>query len=245
MNLLQVRQWFIRESGRYDLVVDTTSWVDNGANAYINAGQRMLDRMLDHKKMLARNFQNITADQNVINFTACRAVKEVWIFGTGVARKKLERKTINWIREQYPDMETSVITGQPQYWAPAILRVAPEAEGLTMDDLDIIANYADVMYESHYAYNGVLFAPVSDGTYTLETWGLFYSTELTTDTQESFWSVNHPELLVMAAQCVVEKFNRNAEGVRDWKLSIVEEIQTLAFDLAEEDFDAEGTVMEG
>lgn len=246
MNLFEVRQWFVRESGRYDLVVDTTSWTDNGANAYINAGQRMLDRMLDHRKMLGRNFQEITSGQNTINFTACRAVKSVWLFSSSVTRVKLERKSVTYIRETYADQSESEY-GQPLYWAPATFRVAPEIEGTEMESLGIISEYADVMFTDHYAYNGVLFAPISDGTYTLETWGLFYSTELSSDTSTSFWSVNHPELLVMAAQAVLEKFNRNFEGVRDWRLALSEELQTLAFDLAEEDFDDDdaGLVMEG
>ena len=32
MNLLQLRTQFINDSGRFDLVVDTTDYVDNGAN---------------------------------------------------------------------------------------------------------------------------------------------------------------------------------------------------------------------
>jgi len=43
MNLLEIRTEFIKQSGRYDLVTDATSWADNGANFYINSGQDYLD----------------------------------------------------------------------------------------------------------------------------------------------------------------------------------------------------------
>lgn len=48
MDLSEVRAKFIQLSGRDDLVnADTT---DNGANYFINAGQKFLDRMFGHEE---------------------------------------------------------------------------------------------------------------------------------------------------------------------------------------------------
>jgi hypothetical protein len=46
---------------------------------------------------------------------------------------------------------------------------------------------------------------------------------------------NHPELLVMAAQCVLEKFQRNTEGVKDWMEAIKLELNEIDSDLVEEE----------
>ena len=48
MNLLQIRQKFRTLSGRHDLVESDGS--DNGADFYINAGQRHLDRLDETQK---------------------------------------------------------------------------------------------------------------------------------------------------------------------------------------------------
>ena len=44
MTLLSVRQRFVDLSGRYDLVIDSINWANNGADFFIQAGQRWLDR---------------------------------------------------------------------------------------------------------------------------------------------------------------------------------------------------------
>lgn len=239
MNLLQVRQWFVRESGRYELVTNTSTWADNGADAYINAGQKMLDRRVELRKSYGRYFSNILAGENVVTFQAARAINEVWTFAAGIARTKLEKKDMIWLRQQYNNMETQDF-GTPRYWAPAILRLAPEeVMTTTVLDLDIISGYLDIQVDDHFAYNGVVLFPPTDLDITVEIWGMFYSQELTGDTSTSFWSVVHPELLVMAAQCVLEKFNRNSEGVRDWMAAIDNDLRDITFDFVEDELPEE------
>lgn len=235
MNLLQVRQWFIRESGRYDLVTDVSSWADNGANAYINAGQKMLDRRVDLRKSTGRHFANLAVGENVVAFQASRAIKEVWTFGSGVPRKKLILKDMQWLRSEYSDMENPE-NGVPEYYTPGIFRLAPdETMSATIGDLDVISGYLDLLVEDHFAYNGIVIFPPTDTAITVETWGLFYSQELSSDESNSFWSVVHPELLVMAAQCIVEQFNRNSEGVKDWMSSIDMALRDITNDFVEEE----------
>lgn len=234
MNLAEIRQWFIQESGRYELVIDTTTWADNGANRYIQAGQRMLDHMLVSKKSLARNFQMVTAGVGFVTFQNCRAIKEVWAAKAGEGRWKLEKKSLNWLRETYANLET-IENGKPLYYAPAVLRSTPELHIATISSFVGLTQYLDVMYDNHNTYNGVIFFPFADGDTMIETWGSFYSNALTSDSSESWWSVNYPELLTMAAQCVLEKFSRNTQGVNDWILAIKTELAGIDLDMAEEE----------
>jgi hypothetical protein len=243
MNLLQIRTAFIQRSGRYDLVVDTTDWADNGANFYINSGQRFLDRLDTLPKSWGRHFTSVAAGRNYAIFPYCRAIKECWAM-TSSERKRLRKIDISDLREYYNEPVGSVNTGEPEYYAPAALRIIPESDRLAIGEFEGIIDYADVMFDKHYEYNGVIFYPPPDETYNIEVWGLFYSPELSNDTDESFWSVVHPEVLLMAAMHQVEIMYRNTEGANDWLAAIQQEVVGLGKDFVEEHI-AEVDQMEG
>ena len=147
------------------------------------------------------------------------------------------------LREDYSQL-IGVTQARPTQYTPAVLRAAPELHLTRIEDIQAYIEYLDVMYDSHYLYNGVLFFPPTDTQYMIETWAYFYSTTMSEDTHESYWSVQHPELLVMAAQCLVEKFNRNSEGVKDWTEAIKQELLGIEYDLIEEEL-VDITQMEG
>jgi len=43
------RKKFVTDSGRYDLVVDTTTWADNGADFFLESGEKYLNHFLTAK----------------------------------------------------------------------------------------------------------------------------------------------------------------------------------------------------
>ena len=92
MNLLQLRQKFRSESGRFDLV--NSNGTDNGADFYINEGSKHLDRLETVEKSLAYNYSKLTTGHYFISFPYCRAVQEVWVFNLS-ARWQLEKKPFN------------------------------------------------------------------------------------------------------------------------------------------------------
>jgi hypothetical protein len=240
MNLLEIRTWFAKESGRYDLVVDATSYLDNGANNYINAGVRMLDRMQTTQFTMGHNWQQALVGIYHVVFSKpywyCRAVKNV--FATRVsdtARAELEKKELKEIKEMhFQYLAGDAETGTPLYYAPGVFRLAPERDQV-IGDIDVPANYLDYIGESSWDYNGILFYPPCDETYAIETWGYFYTDPLVDDTDVNWWTSNHPELVVMAAQMILEKFMRNTEGVKDWLGAIKMELDGIDKDLVEED----------
>jgi len=232
VNLEEIRQAFIKRSGRYDLVVDADppeSGADNGANFYINSGQRFLDRKADVHKAYGRTFKYPRKGAIAVLFRDCRAIKEVWT-ANSESRTQLEKKSMPDLRVGYPKPPDEGDQGRPLYYSPAFLRAVPETDRMTIDEFEGIIDYSDVMFDKHYAYNGVIFAPPSDGTYMVEVWGMFYC-----DTDESFWSVVHPSVLLMAAMRELEVVYRNTEGVKDWERSIIVELEGLGKDMVEED----------
>jgi hypothetical protein len=243
MNLLEIRIEFIRRSGRYDLVVDTTDYVDNGANFYINSGQRFLDRLDTLPKSTGRHFTEVLSGRNYVTFPYCRAIKQVWVMNSS-GRTKLDKKDMTDLREFYAAPVGEIGTGTPLYYAPAVLRMILESDRLAIEDSDAMIDFADVMFDQHYEYNGVVFYPPPDGTYVVEVWGLFYSPTLDTDVQESYWSAVHPEVMLMAAMHQLEVMYRNTEGAKDWLLAITNEVSGLGKDFVEEHI-AEVSQMEG
>lgn len=246
MNLLQVRETFVKRSGRFDLVTDTTGWTDNGANFFINAAQKHLDGLTIDKKRFASTYVEVEQGQISATFQRCRAIRDVWLLYVDSsgddARTELEKIDYDALRKEYGKPFGDVDEGTPLYFHPANLRLHPEDADMT--DIPAKMKYIEQMLIPGHDYNGVIIAPPPDQDVVLEVFGKFFSHELSEDTDESFWSVVHEFLLVIAAMRQVEVFNRNSEGVKDWDAAIAAELRGIDFDTVEEEI-AQMDQMEG
>lgn len=240
MNLGEVRTKFRALSGRHDLV--TALGADNGADFFINAGGRYLDRMAETQKSWASCFRFAEISQFAAHIPYCRAIKEVWA-ATTTSRWQLEKKSLQDLIAGYlTALPTSRELGTPLYYAPALTRHI--TEGVTSEDFEGFVGWIDVSAGNAHEWNSILLnVPVSEKT-MLDVRGLFYSPELSEDTDENYWSAVHPNILIMAAMREAEVFNRNTQGVNDWNNAIAAEIQQLDMDLVEE-LIAEVSEMEG
>jgi hypothetical protein len=238
MNLLEVRQQFRTLSGRFDLVGSLGE--DQGANFFLNSGMKWLDRKIIHKKSAGRFFKVVSAGDYFATFKYCQSIKEVWM-GTTTTRTQLTKKTIEDFRISYPEPWNLIDEDTPLYYTPAYLRAVPETNMLGMDSM---IGYADVMIGANYEYNGILFAPKADQQMTLEVWGYFYTIPMSADTDENYWTVNHPDILIAAGLRQVEIFNRNSQGRLDWESTINEMLMDIDRDIVEEEI-SEIDQMEG
>lgn len=233
MSLVEVREQLVKISGRYDLVVDTTDWADNGADFYINAGQLWLDRRETIKKSYSRVFEEITEGEWYVLFQLCRAIKEVWISNSDGEKWKLTKIGFDVLRAAYAEDPADIDNGDPLYYAPINIRRTPETGGAVTIDYFGATEYTEAV--DHFEYNGLVFLPPADGTYRIEVNGLFYQPKLTADDDENYWSEVHPLVLVMAACRALEVVNRNTAGVKDWENSVDSELFGLGLDLVEEE----------
>lgn len=231
MNLGEIRQKFVDLSGREDLQNDDGS--DNGANFFINSGQRFLDRLDIVPKTIGKVYKTLSAGDWYATFTECRAVKEVYTM-TDEARKKLTKKALGWILLEYPKPIADLDQGAPIYYGPAILREVPQnLTNITISKF--VGETVQVDSTSHLTYNGIIWMPPCEESMILEIQGLFYSEALSADADLSHWASNYPDILVWAALRSLEISYRNTEGARDWKTAILEEVSTLGMDVVEED----------
>ena len=226
MKLKDIRQEFVRQSGRYDLTDEDGA--NQGADFYIRAGQLWLDRASEQKRDFGRAFSLTEPGNYIVRFPLCRSIHEVWVFDLEKGHK-LRKKSLSELKLQFQKPFEHVDQTLPQYFCPANFQLAGDAKPY----FDAFSSRADII-SSWQAYEGVILMPVPDRQYQVEIWGKFYSQKLESDEDVSFWSLHYPHILVMAAQRALEVFYRNTQGVQDWTMAIQSELLTLEHDHIEE-----------
>ena len=79
MTLLATRTLFTTLSGRYDLVVNTTDYANNGADFFIQGGQKLLESLILTPRSEAKALRVLAADEKRVSLSACQSVHEVWV----------------------------------------------------------------------------------------------------------------------------------------------------------------------
>lgn len=228
MNLLQVRKKFKDLSGRHDLVNDDYS--DNGADFFINAGVKFLDRLDETQKSWATRFCSLSTGDLYVTFPYCRALKEVWVASPTKGRWQLEKKNLQDLMSGYlMTLPAEMEVGTPLYYSPCVTRSVPPK--VVLSSFEEFMGYVEVTSSE---YNAVLVNVPTSEDITLILHGLFYSPELVEDTDSNYWSEVHPLLLYMSTMRQIEVVNRSTQGVNDWTNAIMVEIKQLGMDLVEE-----------
>ncbi len=227
MNLLDIRKQVIELSGRLDLVVDTTAYLDNGANIYIQAGTKMLDQLADTGGEEGTAFYSVKSGKYYLFIPNVRVIQEVWAYDTSTM-SQLEEVTRAELREFFPSKVLSGEAGIPDKYYPGALKPGDSDSNLTVNGFLIqLSSDTDIP-------NGILFPP-TDRDLTFEITGKFFSFPLDGDTAENYWSVNYPLLLVWAALYQLEVTYRNTTGAKDWLASINQKLYDLGLDLADQE----------
>ena len=229
MNLLEVRTQFVKITGRYDLVTDTSSWDDNGADFFLQAGQNMIEKLVgDLPESEGRLWKTITSGDYYVNFSQrCRMIFEVWA-NDDTDRVELERKSWQELKELYPTLLADIDTGYPLYYCIAKLR--------EIDATD--KNATGVFFNSSLAistnFRGIVIMPPVDASYDIEVYGKFLQPELSGDTMENFWTLTYPEILIRAAMYQMELSYRGRQAVGRLLESLILEITEIDKDAVEE-----------
>lgn len=227
MNLLETRTQFVKISGRYDLVVDQTTWADNGADFYIKAGQNFLDRLRDTPKSKNSIFCELTTGEWYVTFSKCRAIYSVWINNTE-GRSQLTKKDMSWLYEEFAGTIASTDRGTPLYYCPAHLR---STDSIDQDALGVFFNYVE---DGSSELRGILIFGAPDENIVVELQGLFYSDELTVDISTSYWTDNYPETLIKAAMVQLATFQRDHRDAKDWAAAVTSDVDGIDRDGVDE-----------
>jgi len=218
MNLGEIRTQFARESGRFDLVdQSSTPFGDEGADYYIRAGQRTLDNKLPTPKSLAEEEFSISAGDYSVESSMIQAVKGVWIREGSNEPEELSKLDLRRFYEEH---------GDDGYLKQAE-RAKPESYSIGV----IRDGSADPAKQENKA---ILLGPPADGDYTLIVVSTYFSTDLKKDDDESYWSIKYPHLLVIAARYMMEVSHRNTSGQQDFLRYIEREVSQIDDNVVEE-----------
>lgn len=237
MTLSEIRTQFVKLTGRNDLVNGSN---DNGANYFINAGQRFLDLKYRFPKDVGMYPTTLAVGgYSIVIQNYARAIKEVWVANAD-GRWQLNKKSYQDFLATYTKKFTLEEQGAVLDYCPAMLRIMPENAAPNA----ITAGYIPTLAGTSYEYNGILIGPPSEESLYVEVYGLFYSNTLTNNTDESYWSKAHPELLVRAA-CLQHAIDfHDSGGAKDWLGSIEEQLLNIDKDIVDEEM-SEIDQMEG
>lgn len=231
MDLTELLAQFVRESGRYDLVDSLGN--DNGALYYLNRGQRLLDRRSEVANTEARNYQLIDAGTYVVHIPHCRVLKEVWLLIGEDQRVPLVRSEWERLQIYYKKPLTQQERSVPALWAPGYLRAVPSSHTTLAETMEMFAGYVDTIADNRYDNDSFFIYPVADQDYGIQVVGDFYTPPLSADIVRTWWTVQHPELVIAAGRYWLEVANRNTEGTRDWLAIIDSNLRDITNDFIE------------
>lgn len=214
MDLLEVRKNFILRCGRYDLVNE--DWTDNGANFFIQAGQRFLDRRAN----LDTPYETVVIDYmkvqesflEIPHFWLIRKVE--WLGDSAYGWRELTRRVGRGALRY-----AMAKRGDPVAYRVAVKRFDPRLKHRGVNEILSPADaFPDVDPNSSSMTIEILPSPRENGSIKIE--GKLFSDPLIEDTDKNFWTVNNPDILIKSALYELEIFYRNSEGAKDWLSSI-------------------------
>lgn len=238
MSLLALRKEFVEFTGRYDLITDPVSFADKGADKFIRAGQRWLDRTFELASKNASYYTTLAIGDWYKLLPTIRTIRSIWMSNDTNGRWELEPRSVGELLDCTTTDLAATNHGQPLFYAHKPLRTIPESLiTITVDEFgnnDYTVGDVDDPY-AHYNYNGIIWTPPLATASNLEVSGNFLNVTLTANNDKNYWTEQEPHVLVMAACRALEQSMRNFEGVRDWENNIKGDIIGLEFDLADQE----------
>ncbi len=217
MSLLDIRTKAVELSGRTDLVIDTTDYLDNGMNWFITRGQNYLDSLINTENSPGILSGTIVAGDTTFKFARCRAILDMWFLNADGDRSFPRRMTYEDFIEEHPENVSGADRGIPIDFAPNIIR-----------SIDTPVDADDIK-------KGVVFSPPADQSYTIKVQGLFLSTVLSDDADENYWTQLYEDVLVFATLYKLEVSYRNTEGSKDWLNAINQALFGIDADIANQE----------
>lgn len=215
---------------------------DADIDRYVNAGVELLDMLTQFSHAPAKYYAELAIGSYNHTFgSKNRVVYEVWIIDGAEGRTKLEKINYSDLREQYSDVPNTA-RDTPLYYAVDINRAFPTTFDETALDVSLRPHIDTVAAD--YLVKGIMFMPPTEKLYGLEVIGKFHSPVLSDLYTQNWWSVNYPDLTILAAMYQLEGHYRNTAGMQDYMKTMSEVLKGISDDRAEEDA-ANFSVMRG
>lgn len=243
--LAHMREKLIELTGRSDLRAEDAVGKKR-ADFFLNAGQRLLDRLIKHPNTECWYIPTslTTAGDNLFKVKYCRAIKEVWVVENSTdadgVRHILKPTTARWLKANYAYGTSTDDYSVPEYWAPTTIGLAPEQYSLATTAHDDVPDTTHIQYvesasANPFVYKAIMVAPACEANLSIHILGDFLSRPLSAETDATFWTLNYPEALVLAAATELEGFLRNSQGYADYRAQLLDIVYGIDMDMAEQD----------
>lgn len=222
MNLREIRSEFIRKSGRYDLIEENGD--DAGANFFIQAGQRLLDKRGDFGTGLVGEWQNMF-NKGTAEFT----VPNCWSI-TSVYSRLVTASEWQKLSYTYSFDTPSCRLSNEQFYTYLPILSLPTLKEATATEIDLPASSLAVSVNAQVDDSQsmrIKLLPALSQNRIIRVVGNFFATPLTSDTASNYWSNRYPETLLKAAMYELEVFYRNTEGANDWLEAVMIDLRNL------------------
>lgn len=216
MNLKEARQRFVEVTGRYDLIVDTVDWKDDGADYFINQGVRFLDRELALPGQAIADAV-LETGQWILPVPNLRALYHVSRIENGKVIY-LHGTSYDGLRCKYPYAEpfTTMNNAVPTHWALTDTRRLTITKAIT------------------HSSKSVIILPPTNATINLVLEGLFLSPPLINDEDINWWLEFEEGLVIDAASYSLEVYFRNRQGQLDKLIDLREDLAKIDKDNVEQ-----------
>jgi len=241
MTVLELKQEIIRQSGRFDLVTNLTTYHDNGINFHILSGMRTLDNIQRSRNSVQQFKFVLSAGNYVMRIPAMRAFHNIYYINSEKTRVYLRKEEIEELKCMFPvafdnplpNDSSSVIRGN----RPTHFAISNGAVNIsTVDVTEDLEEREAVNVPQDIANPTVTILPPTTQDITVTVTGLFsISIDVNDDNATNYWSVNYPHILVMAVLYNIEQFRRNFEGARDYRSALQEMFVEIEHDMIEEE----------
>lgn len=230
MNLLEVRTQFTKLSGRYDLV--DAVFADNGADYFIKAGLKFLDRKVEFDKDISKFFKQFAIGDYFAEFEDYRTTDRMY-FATSSGRVELAYLAPAEMQARFgTEPYVDVTRGTSAFFTMAITRSVPEGTAL-----DVIGNYGNEILTdgSQTSKQGLIIMPPTDTAGMIEVWGKYQTPFPSAEDGTNYWFDSFEDVAVNAALYKLEVSYRNTSGAADWLASIDLDLFGIEKDNIEDD----------
>ena len=208
------KKWYIDESGNFKRVrgAENNDYTDVSCNRIGNAAVRWIERQFKWPKNDLWQYVSLPANQTMIQLERALYVKAVY-----------EQDNAN------PDS----FGAYPRYqisWTAISSGLCPAQQdetALTLVDAGGLADAQNIVFgDSQFVVDTIYVAPSSEDRRIVVIGG-YYSAELVNDSDVTYWTKNHPEILVRAMMREDELFRRNTTGVQDYEAALLSELYDI------------------
>jgi hypothetical protein len=211
---------------------------DSDIDYNLNKGIRFLDSITFTKQKNARLFLPLLTGNSLVTIPLqYRVIKSIWVFTSTAERTQLQKATLVDFRNNLEAGEIDT----PIYYCTDSLNLP---NMLACSDVHLFSNLGDLTVDQ--LSRTLLIWPVASVDYTVEVTGNFYSPSLSAAVLNNWWTLNQPDLILMASLYCMDRIYRNTSGGLELLKHIQDDIKSIHDDdIEEEVMTGNNSVLEG